>query len=861
MNSTSTAGIDTHIKKLTLYLILEGIAAAVWLLLIPKDSANAVLFGYSLKRLALLIPIFALLIAAAVFRVLYKRSAWIRSRFVSPEARLKTARWLVIVGFLTLISVWTFLFFYHLLALVDDIGAYFRLMPIMAQFFAFGLHLVLFVPLKLFPAKKKKGKPKISWRKPVFWSALALLLLLFALIELTGLGKDPLWVTIDSLAVPLLEGQIWYTVGVLVLIGVALFAWSATPSNESANPSNYRDALIFFGLWALAVILWMVLPLPKHNYFAPAVRPPTFLKYPFSDAEQYDYNSLYVLFGSIDNFVVSKPLYVSFLSVLHFIGGFDYRAIVFLQTLMLAFFPGVGYLIGKEIHSRIAGIGIGILIILREMLGIQASTIANVSNSKLLLSEMPAALLTALIVLVLVRWFKEPKKKISYRIFIAAGLTAMLNLMRIQTLTLIPVMVIIVIARYWGNWKKALLGTGILVLTVGVILTPILIRNQSITGVFWLDNPSSSQFLYRRIAVGTDVDAVSGAAETSSEMLGRNFSVIFSALTKNFSEMAGFITDHFLRSVISTVLIFPVRLGNGLPWIEFFKMGEPFWAEVYAVPNIWNLLGLLVNLTIIALGFARLWKRGPFVPLILIALFSVYNLSSAITRLSGWRFIQPVDWFIYLFFMVGTVEVIAWLMGRCMGEETADHFARWGSQALNEKLWLSGTQKAIISGVVFLLASSFIPLRELALPASYPQFDKKAACQEIADYVALSEYSQLTDQVLGVCIKEETAVYKGYGFYPRFFKEGEGIYDRETDPFFGQQAFSRLVFRIAGQENGKIFIRTENTQIGFRDGDLVYALVSGSNSEGADVVVFPTADFQVAIDPVRLKSAAEDMIN
>jgi len=256
------------------------LAAAVWLLLIPKDSANAVLFGYSLKRLALLGPILIIVFAAVGFRLLYKRSGRLRSRFTLPASE-KTARWLVAAGFLALLSVWTFLFFYHLLSLVDDIGAYFRLMPVMAQYFLFGVHLLFCVPVLLFPGKKEKGGQKISWRSPVFWGALAVFLLMFGMIELTGMGKDPLWVTIDSLAVPLLEGQIWYTIGVLILFGLALYAWSAIPAKKNRRIKRYEDALIFFTLWALAVVLWMVLPLPKHNYFAPEARPPRFKNIPF----------------------------------------------------------------------------------------------------------------------------------------------------------------------------------------------------------------------------------------------------------------------------------------------------------------------------------------------------------------------------------------------------------------------------------------------------------------------------------------------------------------------------------------------------------------------------------------------------
>ena len=191
-------------------------------------------------------------------------------------------------------------------------------------------------------------------------------------------------------------------------------------------------------LWVLAVSLWMSLPLPVHNYFAPAVQAPNFEKYPFSDAEQYDLGSLNVYYGSLKDIVISKPLYVTFLAILHTIAGLSYGRMIFFQTLIVALFPVVLYLIGKELHSRLAGIAIALFAIMREVTAIQVTSIANVSSTKLLLSDMPAALLASVLVLVLIRWFKESGKKVSGHEFILGGLIGAFILTRIQTMALVP---------------------------------------------------------------------------------------------------------------------------------------------------------------------------------------------------------------------------------------------------------------------------------------------------------------------------------------------------------------------------------------------------------------------------------------
>jgi hypothetical protein len=390
-------------------------------------------------------------------------------------------------------------------------------------------------------------------------------------------------------------------------------------------------------------------------------------------------------------------------------------------------------------------------------------------------------------------------------------------------------------------------GIGLIVLTIGILLAPILVRNHAITGVYWLDNPVTSTGVSHFVTVGTDVDVDTSLLDDEEAIINRNFTVLFSALTENLGQMAHFISDHFLRNIISTALIIPVRLGNGVPWIDLFRMRAPFWAEVYTEPNLINSIVLIVNLTIISLGFAALWKRKPILPLMLLLTYLVYNLSSSLVRLSGWRFVQPVDWFLYIFFISGVVEIIGWCFSKIPGFQPSINLPYW--YIPDNSLLFEGTirGKVIISGLLFFLACGFIPLRETLFPKYIPEYEKYTVCDEVSSYILGSEYQEWDEKMTEFCKSGTASVYKGFGFYPRFFDEGEGYYDRSRDKFYGEQDYSRLVFRIVGELNGKIYIKTEKPATGFSDGDLVYAIVENENRVGAHVVVIPGARPEVII--------------
>ncbi len=816
--------LQTAQRFLTL-IGLQGLAAAAWLLLIPKEAGNADFLGYSFRRLALLVPILGLAALAVCLRLLLRRNSGWQAALRDEGRRAGIARTGITAGFLLALGAWAIAFFFHFLRLLDDMGAYVRLLPLLFYALGAGVELMLFIAFAWLGGGKNATGPKLRalFGKP-FWIALAVLAALWGVIEWTGLGKAPEFISIVALGVPLLEGQVWFMAGLVILILCLANAWSRLPESERRKRWLNADLLVCLGLWALASALWLSLPLPTHNYFAPDKLPPNFNIYPFSDAEQYDMNSLWVWKGSIQNTVISKPLYVTFLALLHALVGLDYGKLILLQTLVLASLPAVLYLIGRELHSRLGGLALALFAILREMNSIQAVNSANVSNSKLLLSDLPATLLVCVLVLVMIRWVKSPEKGAGLRPFLIGGLIGCLNLMRIQTMLLEPFALLVFFIRYRRDFKKLLLTCGVFLLALSLILVPVLVRNHSITGTYWLDSPSTSSALYRFFLDASEAELDIPQATSEEEMLDRNISVIAQVISQNFGNVFLMMLDNYMRNFISTLLIFPVRLGNGIGFQEMMQMRAPFWSEVDSQANIWNALVLLFNLAVMAAGIAALARRQRPALLLISGFYLIYSLSSALVRLSGWRYIMPVDWLALAFFAFGLVDLLRQAGARLLG---------WNG--FGEADWLLANEAetppaafawkpAAAYGLVFFLVGAAVAIRAELLPADYPQATREQVCSAIQDALVASPWEEQSAELNEFCLREDVLAYTGMGVYPRYFKAGTGFYKRNYDPYFGIQDYGRLVFRTVGDPNGKVYIKTDDEDIHFPDGAPVYVV-------------------------------------
>ena len=466
------------------HYLSKGLFCVIWLLSIPS-SPGGLIFGLSLNRLLLIsLPLVSSIFFLALLLMSFFKAAAFQIK-LKEFINQKFARIFFIFAVVLSISSWCVLFFFNLLNYGKFQYISERSLPLVVWGVVTGLTILVFIQYS-YKSNFPLGR---AFDLRLFLPISLIILVLFSLPLLTGIGLHTRDVTVNDLGIPLLEWQIVFTIGLLLLLTYTktIFVNTELFNKEKIEKiQKYLPTILFIAFWLSAFIFWQNQPLPINNYFAPRVLPPNFETYPFSDAERYSLDSIRIINGITSNFIISKPFHAIYLAILNYFGHLNYQKVILGQTLILAFFPSVLFLIGKEIRGNILGLGLGIFAIFREINAIQASNIANVANSKLLLSDFPSTLILSVIILFMLKWIRNPHGK--YYPIILGGILGILILYRAQYLIFIPVFIGIAFLLYWKNYKKIILFSGIFILCLSAIVLPLLFRNYSISGFFWFDS-------------------------------------------------------------------------------------------------------------------------------------------------------------------------------------------------------------------------------------------------------------------------------------------------------------------------------------------------------------------------------------
>jgi len=245
---------------------------------------------------------------------------------------------------------------------------------------------------------------------------------------------------------------------------------------------------------------------------------------------------------------------------------------------------------------------------------------------------------------------------------------------------------------------------------------------------------------------------------------------------------------------------------------ELSVIKDNFWSEAFQYSSQINLLIAIFNLGLLIIGlyffFSAEWK----VAIACLLIYLSQNLSSALFRFSGWRFIMPVDWmtlFIYIIGIFGLFEFFHLVPFTDQIEKV--------SKSVPANVYVKNELKtAIPLLVVFLLIGSILPIREL-FAANDHYMSKSEICSYLETNISRDKYPLLQEKAIQLCNNENSTAREGEMIYPRFFERGNGFYNIPSDIFYGKQDFSRLMFRFSADDIIKLYIPlngiNENIQI------------------------------------------------
>jgi hypothetical protein len=805
-----------------------GFCAYRMLTLVPM----AKLTGYSFAYLFLAAALLALSVASlALAWHSGARPAWtetLLARFESPDKRARVFI-LILSGFVLgfLLSALPGYWFNEKEAILE------QLRPLILWVtLVFGQVFVSLVAMQ--GSRDRASVSKLfsenKFLPPVTGAFLLFFLVLWIFIAVTRMGilrDTAYW---NEAGVPILGLQIFLALVFSLAFGYVL------NRGQAADPPTARkslrkiltvDLLICLAIWGLSAGIWLAEPM-RQSFNAPRPTPPYYEYYPFSDSISYDLGGQYMLIGQgiNNNLLTDKPLYMFFLAILHAVGGQSVRVVIGLQVLVLAVFPVMLYLLGKEFHSRGAGMLIALLAVFKERNAIAAALDIQVAHSKLMMTEVPTALLISIITLLLFRWMKNNSVRPGNLLLWVGGAIGAAVLLRANSMTLLPLALLVAfLARGW-DWRPRLVLVGSLLLGFSLIVSPWLLTNRDSEGRTFIQVKLDGVLKRYKPAVpgGSELQPSSRPRVDAPQyaMLMQpdgetalSFAPLSQATTQDAMTALEFIPAHFFHNQIAAVFILPLTWTlQDLPHTVNSQIWDPQWSGVITFENG---IMLFLNLCLISLGLALAWRRWRVAGLIPALVEVCYFLANALARTSGSRYLVPVDWVIYFYYGLGLFQFADWTLSLTGFVNRAPVVAPVPSQNENHGrfFWITPMLTLLALGML-------LPLSGVVAPHRYPLLNITRAYRSLPQQVALTDLGFDQQEISAFLKNPNSIIFQGRLLYPRYLQAGEGLCTKcfVMDAAFGIRPYPRLAFVGLGPYSAGVIVEMDILPANFRNLDL-----------------------------------------
>lgn len=786
---------------------LEGLIALIVETSLPSDQDVRIVLGFSAGRLILLALMVAFILFFICLALLNIHSTW----RVNWDRQLRVG---ALSGFLLfiLLPIYALLSLYILVLLKSSFHAtgdvfftayYNRLWPFIVWGFLVSLQVWVMVVLRGGFHRSELHAARPVLRAGLIVYLIALLLAIF--VALSRIGITPDTVGWGTPAVALLEWQVLlgWLCGALFLYLLLHNRWP-----------KWADLVLAVGIFALAAGIWLSVPTIP-NIYAPQGRPPNYEIYQFSDGAYYDLFSQSALIGNgfEGNGIPARPMYVTILTLFHLAAGQEYDSIIFVQTLLLSFFPVVLYFLGKELHSRPTGLFVALLAIFREWnASLSMPFIYNGSTSKLFFADLPTALVISLWTLLTVLWLNAPTRR-TYLPILAGGVLGVGVLFRTQTILLLPLILLLAFMVLHGYRRFWLTTAGMIIAGFILAVAPWLWRNAQITGELIFDDPFSqaSVMADRYSLQGEELRFQKLPGESMSEFTDRVNQEVVHFLRIHPGFVADFIANHWLNAEISNLQILPLR--NILDeWKGLLIPTTPFWEWWDGTPRLTQLVLLLLYLGLVSFGIGTAWSRVGWVGMLPLLVNLVYNASTAVARFSGNRYLLPVDWAAYVYAAIGLMEIVvlvSYLLGvssdRMAHLLTLKYPLSEGSKMTPLKWW-----PVIGIGTMILFIGCLPLIVERSIPRRYPIQSQTELNSELMHSIRQLDSDIDLVQLQKFLLDPQAQIIKGRALYPRFYGSGEGE-PQTAKAGYAPLLFPRTLFLLAAEEyNGLVMLKMQD---------------------------------------------------
>ena len=573
--------------------------------------------------------------------------------------------------------------------------------------------------------------------------------------------------------------------------------------------AKHADLLIFLVIWALTAWLWASTPV-KSDFLITRPVAPNFEMYPDYDARNYDLMSQFALLGQgINNFsFFDRVLYPAFLVYLHTLAGQDYARLMALQAAIFAVLPAILYFIGKRLHSRAAGLTLGILIALRGVSHLDVGNIIETAHQKHMLTEFPTAVLLVLATFLLVKWAKNPSKHWPLA-GLAGAVISLSTLLRPHPLALLPVIIALAVFIYR---KRARMWMGLSALVISSALLGILPwlqfggQNVSIVSLYMTRIKSIIEQRYPQLLPpqGSLPEPVTARTTGTAHL------ALISLTPVQEKSVLAFATDNFLNNLVTAIQVLPSTPFN-LDARVVVKKTENFWKPYWdGSLTPWARVLIPINLLLIALGLGAAWKKSRLSGLIPLIIMLTYFAVNAFARTSGGRYLVPADWVVVIYYILGLVtagELALAFFGNTLHqtpENVQNHpETRPGS------FWKPAISVLLASACL----GALVPLAQKISPLRFQTLSNDQMAEQFIAGAGQNSALSAKD-VKNFLSSENAIILEGRSLYPRQFNKDEGL-DASIYTYYHSLPYPRTLFTLLGPhgENVVILPRSDAAKI------------------------------------------------
>lgn len=570
----------------------------------------------------------------------------------------------------------------------------------------------------------------------------------------------------------------WYGAGVPILtlqLMAAIFSGVLFLFVVRNTASRRTDVIVFILLFLVTAVVWAREPLQK-SFLYTEPRLPNQALYPFADSAAFDAGSQFALIGQgiyiFNTPFNDRPLYLSLLVYLHTLFGQNYELLMTAQAVIFALLPGLIYLIGRSLNMRAVGFASAVIAMFRGINSIAASSMIDLANPKMILSDFPTAIGVALIILFTCEWWKQPERKWYFALWVggAIGLTMMIRPHGLVILSLLPFHILLKLAPQWKRWI-----TTILLIVLGVV---------AVTLPWELRNVARGGTMYRSIVVKVqDVIRTRYSSPTGEGNIAPFGSFSFQTTRALSTLVQGsdvvqdqpcaailcFASNHFLHNTITSILVLPTS-----PILNDLR------TTVKSEPTVWRadwqgiftpsaLFFFILNVFFIVVGISVAWKYKGLAGLTPLAIFVIYNMANSVARTSGGRYIVPADWIISMYYVIGVLFLLTTISAPLLRQRLS--IFDTGNPEGNNPVRSPWLTTVLVFALLFVIGST-IPLSEKLHSPRYANVDITKELQEQETHI--KDAGLAMDQLDKFLKSPGAEILVGRTLFPRSYKMGQG---------------------------------------------------------------------------------------